>query len=211
MFNVITPLARYKNLNKLIDMLNPKKIKWHIITDEDSGIKIETDEKWIKHYICPNNQVQFFERCNFAINWFIDTQEIIDNEFYCILNDDDSYEPDFFDKILKIINYQRNINKNEKVLLCSMERGDNTPSDAIPVRQHPTFKLWALPDRIGVGMTGIEQIILTGEILKKYRLPLLCDGDGRFISHILSENKCLLMPEVNVLFNYFEPGRWNNV
>lgn len=209
MFNVITPLARYQNLNKLMDMLEPKIIKWHIIIDKDSGIKIETEKEWIKHYICPNNEKEFFERCNFAINWFIDTQEINDNQFYCILNDDDAYEPDFFDKIITAIALRNSA--EEKVLLCSMERGDNTPIEAIPIRQHPTFKLWAMPNRIGVGMTGIEQIILAGEILKKYRLPLLCDGDGRFITHILSENQYSLVPEANVWFNYFEPGRWNNV
>ena len=35
-FNVITPLARFQNVSDLVNHLEPKKIKWHVITDEDS-------------------------------------------------------------------------------------------------------------------------------------------------------------------------------
>jgi hypothetical protein len=211
MFNVITPLARYNNLNKLTDMLEPHNIKWHIITDSDSTEKIEINKKWINHYICPNNEKEFFERCNYSINWFIENQKIIENEFYCFLNDDDAYENNFFEKIKLAIDNKENNEEHKNILLCSMQRGDNIPQDVIPIRRHPTTKLWALPNMIGIGMTGIEQIILKGKILKKYRIPLLNDGDGRFIMKILLENKFTLVPEADVLFNYYELGRWNNV
>ena len=206
MFNVITPLSRYNNLDKLINMLKPHNIKWHIITDSDSIEKIELNESWIQHYVCPNKEKEFFERCNFSINWFIKNYDIKDEEMYCFLNDDDAYEENFFSKIKKELEKE-----NSDVIICSMERGHNIPEEAIPVRRHPPTKLWALPGHVGLNMTGIEQIILKGKILKQHRLPLLSNGDGLFIMDILNKNKNTYATNVNVLFNYFEPGRWNNV
>ena len=66
-------------------------------------MNLEIENEWTKHYICPNEGQTFWERCNFSINWFIENQEINDDEYYCILNDDDGYENDFFNKIKKYI------------------------------------------------------------------------------------------------------------
>lgn len=206
-FNVITPLARFENFTDLVDMLEPKGIEWHIITDEGTEVSINVDQEkypWIHFYICPNNGIQFFERCNYAINWFIDTQEIKKNEIYCILNDDDGYEPDFFLKLDAIENIV-----DTEVVIVSMERGHRIPSTAIGCRAHPPSKLWAVPENLRVGAVGVEQIILKGEILSKFRIPLLNDGDGRFIVAVASEYTPLFAPEINVWFNYFEPERWD--
>ena len=54
MYHIITPLARYENLNKLITMLEPKNIQWHVITDNDSKFKLQFNRDWIHYYICQN-------------------------------------------------------------------------------------------------------------------------------------------------------------
>lgn len=208
MYHIITPLARYENLNKLITMLEPKNIQWHIITDDDSKFKLQFDQDWIHYYICPNKEKQFFERCNYSINWFLDNNELEPDDMYCILNDDDSYEEDFFSKIEStLLNIENSDIKN--VVICSMERGHNIPDSAIGIRRHGTEKLWAHPDFMKLSSVGVEQIILKGKILTNYRIPLEPAGDGMFIVNVLQNNNAILMPDINILFNYFEPGRWN--
>lgn len=197
MYNIITPLARFENFIKLKEMLEPKKITWHVLIDDDSSIDIKIQNSWIKKYTCPNSGRAFFERCNASINWFIDTQEIKDDEMYCILNDDDAYEPEFFNKLT-----------NNDILITSMERGFRIPPTATGPRAHPTTKLWATPEYMKIGYVGVEQIVLKGSILKKYRLPLNVCGDGMMITQIVRENEVKYIPEANVWFNYFEPGRW---
>jgi hypothetical protein len=209
MFNVITPLARFNNLNDLTKHLSNKGIRWHVITDIDSNQNLEIENEWTKHYICPNEGQTFWERCNFSINWFIENQEINDDEYYCILNDDDGYENDFFNKIKKYIYESESQKRPNDLIICSMLRGHNTPMDAIPVRRHPTNTLFARPDLMTVGNVGVEQFIVKGKILKNHRLPLTTCGDGELISLLVKLYDTLYLPEVYVWFNYFEPGRWN--
>lgn len=209
MFNVITPLSRYENIKSLIQVLEPLNVTWHVITDSDASFRIFFDQEWIKHYICPNKEVQFWERCNHAINWFLDLGIVQDDQIYCILNDDDAYEPDFFEKIKKAKEIASKSNMNSDVIICSMERGHRLPSTAVHPRMHPPTKLWAYPENMAVGGVGIEQIILTGKIISKYRLPLEAAGDGMFIMEILKDHQPIYVPQANVWFNYFEPERWN--
>jgi hypothetical protein len=199
-YNIITPLSRVENIQNLIDVLEPKNVNWHIIIDDIAPFKLVFYQEWIKQYICPTQGNLFWERCNFSINWFLNTFPLNEDEMYCFLNDDDSYEPDFFEKLNK---YDSNL------IICSMMRGDQTPSSATGVRAHPTFKLHANPNNMCVGGVGIEQIVLSGKILKNYRLPIHGCGDGMFIEKICRENKATFAEEANVWFNYFEPGRWN--
>lgn len=204
MFNIITPLARYENFAKQKEHLKNKNIKWHIITDEGSNFKINTDEDWINHYVCPNKGSQFWERCNNSINWFIENHIYNPEEFYGILNDDDGYEDNFFEKISNCI-----VNTNTKLVICSMKRGDNTPIDAVPVRRHPTTTLVANPINMRVGGVGVEQFFIKGELLKKHKIPVTTCGDGELIGELVKTYNAFYIPDVFVLFNYFEPGRWN--
>jgi hypothetical protein len=209
--NVITPMARLRNIPELIAMLETKNIHWHVITDHDATEQPKFEQAWIHHYICPNISGSFFERCNNSINWWIDTYSPIKDQMYCIMNDDDGYEPDFFDKVRDLIQQHKNQSKNHDVIIVSMERGSQTPplNQTGALRQHQTFKLWAQPQNMAPGGVGVEQIILSGKILEMYRLPLLVDGDGRWISGIVHRHAPVYAPHINSWFNYFEPGRWN--
>jgi hypothetical protein len=205
-FNIITPLARFKNFEKLKMSLKKHNVVWHIIIDEGSNFEINEKENWIKLYICPNNGVDFWVRCNNAVNWFIDNHLQNHNEYYGILNDDDSYEDNFFKKINDLINNE----KNPELLIVSMLRGHNTPKDAIPIRKHPTTTLLAESKNMRVGGVGVEQFFLKGELLKKHKLPLTPSGDGELIVELVNNYKPFYLPNCFVLFNYFEEGRWNH-
>ena len=213
MYNVITSVGRLKNISTIKKHLEPLDIKWHVITDEDLGFGLNFSEPWIKNYICPNNNVEFWARCHGALNWFIETQDINDNEIYSILNDDDGYEPDFFKKVDETINYVKTQNSqvtsDSTVVIVSMLRGHNIPSDAVWPRTHPIFPRYASQENLKPGSVGLEQILLSGKILKQNRLSLDVDGDGQFIMQAASNKIVIFAPHVNALFNYFEPGRWN--
>lgn len=209
-FNVITPMARFTNIPSLINMLEPENIKWHVITDDDAKSQPIFGLDWIHHYVCPNIKGTFFERCNNSINWWIDAHPPKHDQMYCIMNDDDGYEPGFFDKLRSLIaKYNKNL--DYEVIIVSMERGSTTPSlkQTGAFRQHHTSKLWAEPVNMAPGSVGVEQIVLSGKILDMYRLPLLVDGDGRWITNIVHRHPPIYARHISAWFNFFEPGRWN--
>lgn len=204
-FNIITPLARFNNFEKLKKSLRKHNITWHIIIDQGTNFQIETDEDWIKLYICPNMQGEFWVKCNNSINWFIENHLINLDEYYGILNDDDSYEENFFEKMVNSLD----INKENNLIIVSMLRGHNIPMDTIPIRRHPTTTLFAFPQNMKVGGVGVEQFFIKGKLIKNHKLPLLGHGDGLFIVELVKNYEVTYLPECYVLFNYFEPGRWN--
>jgi hypothetical protein len=210
MYNVITSVGRLQNISLIKNHIQPQNILWHVITDEDIGFSLKFAEPWITSYVCPNDHVEFWARCHGALNWFIETQEINDDEMYCFLNDDDGYESEFFKKVdAAILEVKANYNVDPDVIIVSMQRGDTTPSDAGAERQHGTDTLFAHPDNMRPGRVGLEQLIIRGKLLKKYRLAMDINGDGIFISQVTQDNPFTCAPNINVLFNYFEPGRWN--
>jgi hypothetical protein len=185
--------------------LKKHNIIWHIIIDADSDFELTEKEDWIKIYICPNEGVDFWVRCNNAVNWFINTHLQNYDEYYGILNDDDAYEDNFFEKIDSSIKNQ----KNSELLIVSMLRGHNIPKDAIPIRRHPTTTLLAEPKNMREGGVGVEQFFIKGGLLKKHKIPLTPSGDGQLIVELVSNYKPLYLPSCFVLFNSFEEGRWN--
>lgn len=208
-FHVITPLARFGNVADLMSMLENQNVTWHVITDDDAKETISFTQPWIKHYVCPTEGVEFWKRCNNSINWFIDTQEIIQEDFYCFMNDDDGYKPDFFDKMRSVVDNLQHEHSDHEVIICSMERGHNIPAEAVPPRRHDTSTLIAHPDKMTVGSVGVEQIFMTGRVMSKHRLALDVAGDGMMIRRIVRNYKTAYVPDLHVLFNYLEPGRWN--
>lgn len=197
--HVITPLNRFQNYVRLRDMLEPQRVEWHVIVDADQPFRIESGESWIHSYVAENTHQRFFERCNHAINEWLD-RHLVDEDRYAILNDDDAYEPGFFDKVRE---------HSEDVLIPSMRRGNRTPPGVSPERAHGTNTLVACPENMKVGHIGVEQLIVRGSILKHCRLPLSIAGDGEMICYIAATNPVKYIPDAYVWFNYFEPGRWD--
>jgi hypothetical protein len=212
MYNIITSVGRLKNIPLIKNHIEPHNIKWHVITDEDIGFSLKFIEPWISNYVCPNDRVAFWARCHGALNWFIETQEINDDEMYCFMNDDDGYESDFFSKVTNVISEVKSTHSVDvDVVIVSMKRGDATPHDAGPGRGHGTSTLFAHPDNMRIGSVGLEQIVVRGRVLKNYRLGMHIAGDGEMISRITQENPVAYAQDVYALFNYFEPGRWSKV
>jgi hypothetical protein len=198
-YNVITPLSRFENLLKIIPMLEAQNCHWHVVVDDGAPFRLTFNHPWIHSYVCPNPETTFFTRCNYAINWFLDTFPPNLAERYSILNDDDAYEEGFFDKIDQ---------HSGDVIIPSMERGRRTPAGVIPERAHGATKLVAAPENVHIGGVGVEQMIISGRLLRGIRLPLHICGDGMMIEWTFKTYGAEFAPEANVLFNYYEKGRW---
>ena len=91
------------------------------------------------------------DSCYSKINYFIETQKINDEDYYCMMGDDDSIEDNVFEEIRK---------EHADVVFVSMKRGHYTPTDVPEVNQHPTNTLWARPEYIKVGTVGLEQMFM---------------------------------------------------
>jgi hypothetical protein len=204
-YNVITPLNRFENFNAMNLMLAEHDVRWHVITDADAKYHVKSFHQWVWPFIAHNSEGTFFERCNRSINLWMDEHAWVDEDFYCILNDDDAYEPGFFDKIRKYA--------DADIIVPSMMRGARIPAGVAPERAHGTDTLVADPANMQVGRIGVEQMIVRGRILKNCRLPLTIAGDGEMLTYIAATNpgKVVYAPEANVWFNYLEPGRWNEL
>lgn len=199
-YHVITPFSRFENLRPLIAMLEPHGIEWDIIMDEDVPFRLLFKHEWIRSYYCPKTAPPFWSVWRKAINWYLDTTVIKEEDRYCILNDDDAYEPGFFKKLSKI---------EGEVIICSMKRGDRIPPVSDPVRAHPTNTLIAAPENAVVCGVGAEQMIISGRLLLGIRLEDHPYADGIMISKAVKENGAKYVPDAFVWFNYYEPGRWN--
>lgn len=204
-------MNRFENLQKLKDLLAPQKIVWHIVMDWDQPFRLHFHkEMWINTHVydefafMESPYKKFWERCNASINWLLDSISIRDDDYYCILNDDDAYEPGFFDK-LRAIEHE-----GHDVIIPSMMRGQHTPAGVAPERAHGTDTLVADPSNMQIGRIGVEQCIVKGRILKNCRLPLRIAGDGEMITYIAATNKVHYLPSANVYFNYLEAGRWDS-
>jgi len=209
-FNVITPMMRFKNIPLLKHMLSMHDVTWHVVVDDDLGFGLQFDEDWIMPYRCPNDAREFWARSNTSLNWFI-ANHVDGDEYWCFLNDDDAYDPEFFVDLEARIQLAKSHGKPADVVITAMERGYRLPEGHAPESAHPPTRLNATPESARRDHVSIEQIFLTGNVLKQFRIPLHPSGDGIFIDEVIAyrtKENVLYCDDIAVLFNYYEPGRW---
>jgi hypothetical protein len=190
---VVTPFQRKENIELMANVLNGKA-NWIVLIDDHSLAPLFPDWVTVKKMEKPPVRANL-SPSNWLFNEFI-SQGLDPETQYMILNDDDSVEDGFFDKI-----------PDENVVICSMKRGDN-------VRVNPRFPspidLIARPENMKIGYVSGEQCIAKGKILRNFRYGLNFVGDGVMVMRIVEEVKVTYVPNAFVLFNYFEDGRFNS-
>lgn len=198
-YHILTPLHRIENARNLVGMLELHNVHWHVVTDSCEPFELRFRQLWVHNYICHTSGDTFWARCNYSLNFMMDVMMWHDEDRYCFMNDDDGYEPEFFDKVDKT---------EGEVIAVSMLRGNKTPDGVVPERSHGTNELVAAPENMKVGFVGVEQLIVSGRILRQCRLPIHICGDGQMIEYIVANNPVTYLPEAKALFNLFETGRW---
>jgi hypothetical protein len=201
MFHILTPFSRKENLNFYLKNLQTKNIIWHPITHE-SIVSFECNSWIIPFHIdfslLPQNDPNYFK-----LNYFIENGIIIDDDWYCFLNDDDWMEGNVINEINKINDYD--------VVFCSMRRGDRIPNSK-DVQPHGTETLIAKKG-VGCGSIGLEQIFIKGKILKQIKFNASSEiqymSDGVLAEELQNKYEVKYIDNIFMLFNYLEPGRWN--
>jgi hypothetical protein len=93
-----------------------------------------------------------------------------------------------------------------------MLRGQQSPGATANGYQHPVFPLIAKAENMRVGHIGVEQYFVRGDVLRKMEFPPdrpdACDGVAAEKLAFVYRGKIRFEPDLYVLFNRLEPGRW---
>ena len=202
MITVITPFQRKENLDLLVKVIEGK-VNWVVLIDDESLKNIFPS--WVKVKLYPKPPANVC-KSNWLFNEFI--SEGLESETqYMILCDDDSVEEGFFDKI-----------PDEECVMVSMKRSDRAINHVIWTDWSKQMGYWedsvdilkASPDNLRIAGVGGEQLIMKGKALRNFRYGLTNIGDGEMILKVAQEYKITYLPDVYVLFNYFEDGRYES-
>lgn len=189
-------------------MLWPMSVIWHPVCNEgDETFKKSAEDKnsWIKP-IYISDIPKEWDKCYAKINHFINSQEINNEDYYMILNDDDAIEENIIEEIKKMDN---------DIVVVSMKRGNQTPKerylyDGREAAPHGSSTLIASPENMKVGGIGPEQIVMKGKIFKTLQYANSYVADGLMAEYIKASTYSIVYrPELFIKFNYFQPGRWN--
>ncbi len=199
MITVVTTLSRKENIPYLIKVLEGK-CNWIVIQADDEPTLEVPEWVTVKRFNVTNkNNIS-----NRLYNEFFNSG--LDPEIqYMVLCDDDSVEEGFFDKI-----------PNEDVVLVSMKRSDRAINHVVWDDWEKQMGHWentidilvADPKNLRLGAVGGEQLIVKGKILRDFRYGLSNVGDGKMVLQIAQEYPITYLPNVFVLFNFFEDGRY---
>lgn len=197
-YHIYTPYWRRENFIPQMEMLSKFGIIWHPIFDDLEFHAFPDEWVWIQPLYCPMPEKGYpgFPG-HYKANYFLEHEQIVPDHRYCELNDDDWYEPDFFEKIDKCY---------KPLVVCSMLRGQRQPLHG---RQYGTSPLVACKENIRCGNISSEQLIVLGSMIGKARYGRSEFGDWDFIEQITRRSTPQFCPEAHVWFNYLEPGRWD--
>jgi len=202
--HLIIPFSRPENVEKLVNGYRPMNIILHPITFQDEDIQFnESDNQWILPLVIPMDHKDckaHMPGC-YKRNWFIENEEIIDNDYYVTADDDDFYEDGVFDAIKQM---------DDDIIIISLKRGNHTP-EGLPVqRRYPTFTLTAYPYNVKCGCISAQQSFVKGRLFKAHKHnEELHWWDGQIAMYYKNTGEQIRYePDLFGLFNYFEPGRW---
>lgn len=196
--HIIMPFSRVAMKDELISLYGNKGIVLHPIVFKDQNI--EWGKDWIKPFVVFGGHGDI---CYYKINQFIESGLIEDDDYYWCMCDDDAIESNVIPEIKKL---------KDDVIFISMKRGYATPRNVAPINQHPANTLIACPENVVPSSIGMEQMIIKGRIFKSIRYEETEPRADGLMAVYLKENFPIRYePNLFVLFNYYEPGRWEPV
>jgi hypothetical protein len=200
--HIITPFTRFHNLPALLENFKQADEFVALVTeDQIYGHTMSLDP--VRYYIVDNlgeaDGAIAYRRVNRFIAHSTEMNEIVDDDYYMFMCDDDALEDNFINEIKK---------HNEDVLIVSLKRGDTIPTGD-GMCPHGTTPLIAHPDNMKVGLCSWEQAIVKGKILKQIRFveDNAC-ADGVMLEWLTKTFPAMYLPELFIKFNFLQPGRW---
>lgn len=193
-FHVFMAMSREWTIPFWLEQLEPLDVIWDVLSEKPLPLP---EKDWIKPFlydrgdsICVNHH---------GFNEWLKNQTVVDEDYYVMLADDDFFEPGFLDKLRAV---------TTPFIVVSCKRGDNA------VGKYSNSTLWASPDNMRRSSITGSQLITRGDIFKKHRFgEAHWQEDGVYIENRWREyphDLFTFLPEVFQLFNYLEPGRYND-
>ena len=202
-YHLVTPFSRPENFKALSDHLRPLGITWHLLLDDPRKFELEL-EPWIRehHYQRPERDTMPWR---FMVNRFAraldnNSDHLYDGDRFLLLSDDTFYEEGFFEKVDAL---------DGDVIIVSAKRGDQIPPGTTAERMHDTNTLVAVPENMVPCQVDSQQIVMSGHIFRRINLVHHHACDGFMIQQIVLDHDTVYAPDVFILFNYLESGRWN--
>jgi hypothetical protein len=191
MIHIITPFSRKQNIDFYMNLYANPLVIWHPIYIGDSpfarGGNVDP--------LCVEDPPSGVDICYWKINKYIERGRIIDEDLYLFINDDDSIELPFYEKV--------NVLQGE-CFFIGMKRGMHQPLNGHPISTLIPFS------GVSPGQIGLEQLVVRGSLLKTIRFREDNEmADGIMAVDLQKMSKVLLVTDLFVLFNYLEPGRWD--
>jgi len=201
-FHLLMPFYRKFLINTLMDHLEPMGLIWYPICDHiDIEPFEDINEKWIKPALTPKLKIGQ-ETAYKKVNDCIDRIDVMDSDYYGFIGDDDMYCPGFIDKIKQ---------QTAKILIFSCSRGEITPNDSCMYKWPPVDLTITTLGDIRIANIDFCQMIVKGEILRQMRFGErdVCD-DGHYAEGLKNQwpDDIIILPEIGVNKNYFQPGRY---
>jgi hypothetical protein len=198
------PFSRPENKDKLVEAYQSMNIILHPIMFEDELI-IFPDKDWIVPFIIAerSGDCKVMMPGTYKRNKFIKLHPIIDNDYYVTADDDDFYEPNVFSEVSKM---------SDDIVIISMKRGHHTPKGVSILRDYPTDTLFAHPNNVQLGHISAQQSFVKGKIFKQHfhNEQFHCWDGELAVAHKERGEQISYRPDLYALFNYFEPGRWED-
>jgi len=137
----------------------------------------------------------------FKRNYFIKNSNIIDEDYYVAVDDDDFYEPNVFDEVSKM---------DDDIVIISMKRGYRIPKNVTHERRYPTDTLYAKPENVAISSISTQQSFVKGKIFRNHLFneEYHCWDGEIAIHHKEAGENIAYRPDLFALFNYYEPERW---
>jgi len=176
------------------------KCNWTVLVNDDFDCVFP---EWVK---VKRYKKEFNDNvANRFLNRFI-SEGLEPKTQYFTLNDDDSVEEGFFDKI-----------PNADVIIVSAQRTDREQKhivwddwkNKIGHFRYGIDTLLACPENMKIGRVGGSQLIIKGKVWRNFRNGLNPEGDGEMILKIAEEYPITYLPDAFLYFNYLEDGRWD--
>jgi hypothetical protein len=200
-FHAIMPYYRKHLLNDLISHFGTMDLVWHPVCDPVDMQSFDGNTReWIKPLLCP--PLSKDDQCYRKINDFIEADDIIDDDYYGFIHDDDMYSPGYIAWVKQ---------QTDKIIICSASRGQRvSDKEGYP---HPTFPL-VIKNLNDIHVYNIDlcQIIVKGSILRLTRFRNMADyDDGLYAENLKMKwpDDIKIHPEFGIYFNYFQPGRYD--
>lgn len=193
--HVVIPFSRPYLLDILLGIYGNCSSINLIVTDEQFSL---FKDRWKPYY--PQMIVMPYgegDLCYMKINHFIQTQPIIDDDYYWCMCDDDAVEYNVIPSIKEM---------NDDIIFISMKRGQ------WGIYPHPATTLIAHPTNVNIGTIGLEQVIIKGSIFKTLTHDInnhASDGAMAVYLYNRYKDKIKFVPDLYVMFNWFQPGRWD--